>query len=202
MPLPDCHFIFTNFNGLTADQKQRVPEKSFKTATEFLDYRNRAAEASKPSNNDAPHAKSYLGGLVSKASVKRYHVLQRANDPATSSLSRTHTPTNMEMPPLSPTTLLPPEQFIHPWRRITLGHSPDTVFALARRNYKVHADLGATDRTFQRYTAIIDNGAGTSFIRRSEVPKGATQRVVPLESPASVRDANNRPLPVLGSVRL
>ena len=73
---------------------------------------------------------------------------------------------------------------------------------LARRNYKVYADLGISTRVTTRHLSVLDTGAGSSFIRRSDLPPNADKRIVKLDAKMRVRDANNRLLPIVGKVAL
>ena len=89
-----------------------------------------------------------------------------------------------------------------PWQRIKKKTDPETLFVLAKRNYKVHAYLGITARATTQYVVILDTGAGSSFIRHSSLPPGADKRIKPLRSSVKIKDANNRSINVIGTVNL
>ena len=54
----------------------------------------------------------------------------------------------------------------------------------------------------QRQTAVLDTGAGSSFIRKSELPPEIIKRIQNAPSMVKVRDANNRALSIVGRIRL
>ena len=89
-----------------------------------------------------------------------------------------------------------------PWRRIINKKEPETVFVLAKRNYKVYAYLGLTKKSTNRYMVVLDTGAGSSFIRRNALPSEAWKLIRPLHSTVRIRDANNRSLNIQGTVNL
>ncbi len=90
-----------------------------------------------------------------------------------------------------------------PWRRIRRADfEKETVFVLARRNYKVHIDIGQDPSVMTRYAAILDTGAGSSFIKKSAIPLEYLKKMLPVNSDIKVRDANNRPLSMLGKINL
>lgn len=59
----------------------------------------------------------------------------------------------------------------------------ETIFVTSRRNYKVCPDVGASLKETQGYTAILNTVAGSSFIRKSNLPLGAE---IMITSPPSV----------------
>ena len=70
---------------------------------------------------------------------------------------------------------------------------------MAKRNYKVYAELGFDRYTLTRKLSVLDTGAGPNFIRKSALTPGweAHLRAGPLPS---VNDANNKPLRVIGLI--
>ena len=72
---------------------------------------------------------------------------------------------------------------------------------MAKRNYKVYADLGYRHQFMVRKLSILDTGAGPNVIRKSELP---TELLNHLEfGPVpNVADANRNPIRILGIIRL
>ena len=90
-----------------------------------------------------------------------------------------------------------------PWRRVKRkDYEEETAFVLAKRNYKVHANIGHGLSSLHRYTAVLDTGAGSSFIRKSELSPGLLKHLRSTDTKVMVRDANNRPLSISGKVNL
>ena len=89
-----------------------------------------------------------------------------------------------------------------PWRRIRKREEPDTVFVMAKRNYKIHADIGITRRATRKFVAVLDTGAGPSFIRRDVLPDdiGAIIRKDP--TAPKIIDANKRKVEIDGVIDL
>ena len=88
-----------------------------------------------------------------------------------------------------------------PWKRVTTPGNPTLVMVMARRNYKVYANIGVTVPLMQRMLAILDTGAGPNFIRRSELPKGSEAFMASGPLP-NICDANNNPLRTIGMTKL
>ena len=62
---------------------------------------------------------------------------------------------------------------------------------MAKRNYKVYTQVGTSKNILERLLAVLDSGAGSNFIRGSDLPHGVTRlRYGPLPN---VADANNNP---------
>ena len=77
---------------------------------------------------------------------------------------------------------------------------PDAVLVIAKRNYKVYADLGVTTRIMSRAVSVLDTGAGPNFIAQELLPRGSKIQDTALESP--ILDANKNPLTTRGTVVL
>ena len=72
---------------------------------------------------------------------------------------------------------------------------------MAKRNYKVYADLGLNASLQAKKLTILDSGAGPNFIRKSELPLGFEDRIKYGPLP-SVNDANNNPVRMVGLIDL
>ena len=72
---------------------------------------------------------------------------------------------------------------------------------MAKRNYKIYADLGFTPFLLEKKLTVLDTGAGPNFIRKSDLAPGFEQyvRYGPLPS---ISDANRNPLRMLGTIEL
>ena len=70
--------------------------------------------------------------------------------------------------------LQPPKPAVHtlerPWHRVRSDTAPEAVYVLARRNYKVHANIGETVRHTTRFVVVLDTGAASSFINLRDIP--------------------------------
>ena len=66
-----------------------------------------------------------------------------------------------------------------PWRRIQREKQSQTVFVMAKRNYKIAAYLGLTRRAMKRFIVVLDTGAGSSFIRTSALSPDLQKLIKP-----------------------
>ena len=73
---------------------------------------------------------------------------------------------------------------------------------MARRNYKIHADIGLTRRATRRFVAVLDTGAGPSFIKRDALPDGIDDLIRKDPSATRIVDANKRNVEVEGTLDL
>lgn len=73
---------------------------------------------------------------------------------------------------------------------------------MAKRNYKIHANIGLSRRHARRFTTVLDTGAGPSFIRKDVLPEAAWDRIQQGARGNAIRDANNHPVVVSGFVDL
>ena len=72
---------------------------------------------------------------------------------------------------------------------------------LAKRNYKVYADIGYGPSLTVRQVAALDTGAGPNFIRKDELPATALSQIRHTELPR-VTDANRNPIRMRGAISL
>jgi len=73
---------------------------------------------------------------------------------------------------------------------------------MAKRNYKIHADIGITRRFTKRFVAVLDTGAGPSFIKRNVLPHGINHLLRKSTSETKIVDANERQVEVDGVIEL
>ena len=62
---------------------------------------------------------------------------------------------------------------------------------MARRNYKVYANLGITRRDARRFAVVLDTGAESSFIGKDVIDREMWDRIRPSKK-VNIRDANNK----------
>ena len=88
-----------------------------------------------------------------------------------------------------------------PWRRSHSRIFKGMALTMAKRNYKVYADIGRSRQLLTRRLRVLDTGAGPNFIRKDELPQGFEEylRYGPL---SNIGDANNKPLSMLGIIDL
>ena len=87
-----------------------------------------------------------------------------------------------------------------PWNRVKSPKNPDLIFVLTRRNYKVYTDIGSSTSTIRRILSILDTGAGPNFIRSDEL--NGIEAVIRQGPLPDICDANNKPLQLLGTIKL
>lgn len=73
---------------------------------------------------------------------------------------------------------------------------------MAKRNYKVHANIGLTQRSTRRFVTVLDTGAGPSFIRRDALPDKIEPFLRKTQSPSKIVDANKRRVEIEGTIDL
>ena len=73
---------------------------------------------------------------------------------------------------------------------------------MARRNYKIHADIGLTRRATRHFVAVLDTGAVPSFIKRDALPDGIDDLILKDPSATRIVDANKRNVEVEGTLNL
>ena len=53
-----------------------------------------------------------------------------------------------------------------------------------------------------RFVAVLDTGAGSSFIRQDELPQHMQKNIEPLQQQVDIRNATGKPVPIAGAIRL
>ena len=76
------------------------------------------------------------------------------------------------------------------------------MYILAKRNYKVYANVRMSTKNMQRFVAILDTGAGSSFIRQDELPQHMQKNIEPLQQQVYIKNATEKPVPIAGTIRL
>ena len=79
---------------------------------------------------------------------------------------------------------------------------PETVFILARRNYKVYANIGQTLRNTERFVAVLDTGSTSSTIELSELPIDVRPKIRSLDIQNDILHASGKALPIKGTIRV
>ena len=89
-----------------------------------------------------------------------------------------------------------------PWKIIRKRNEPETCFVLARRNYKIRAHIGTASNALLQYQTVLDTGASSSFVNKSVLSSHILKKIQPMKVPARVKTANNKRLPILGTISL
>ena len=79
---------------------------------------------------------------------------------------------------------------------------PEATFVMKRKNYRVYAYIGSGAHHLKRILAVLDTGAGSSFIRKRILPGEIIQKIKPHLVRSNVRDASNRRVQISGTVNL
>ena len=95
----------------------------------------------------------------------------------------------------------PLEQIRRPWYRFKRRECPEKILVLARKNYKVFADIGPTVGLMSRVLSVLDTSPGPNLIRKSELPAGL-ETLVSFGPTKDIGDANNRPLHTVDTIRM
>ena len=95
----------------------------------------------------------------------------------------------------------PLEQVRRLWYRVKRGECPEKILILARKHYKVFADIGPTVGLMSRVLSVLDTGAGPNLIQKSELPSGL-ETLVSFGPTQDIGDANNRPLRTVGTIKM
>ena len=93
------------------------------------------------------------------------------------------------------------EQVRSLWYRVKRRECPEKFSIIARKNYKVFADIGPTVGLMSRVLSVLDTGAGPNLIRKSELPAGM-ETLVSCGPTPDIGDANNRPLRTVGTIKM
>ena len=137
------------------------------------------------------------GGLVNKSLNKVVRVLTRPRTLKDKTSPHLSANPDGSIPATTPTGVLQ-----SPWRRVKRQFEPETIYLLARRNYKVFADIGVTRRHMRRYVTILDTGAGSSYVRKDILPDKIMSFIRPLRTTINVRDAGNKRVAIAGTIDL
>ena len=95
----------------------------------------------------------------------------------------------------------PLDEIRRPCYRVRRRDSPEKILVLARKTYKVYADIGPTIGLMSRVLSVLDTGAGPNLVRKSELPPGM-ETLISFGPTQDIGDANNRPLRTLGTIRM
>ena len=64
-----------------------------------------------------------------------------------------------------------------PWRRIRRNTELEAMYILAKRNYKVYANIWMSIKNMRRFVAILHTSAGSSFIGQDELPQHVNDNI-------------------------
>ena len=87
-----------------------------------------------------------------------------------------------------------------PWRLLK-SKIDGRVLMMAKRNYKIYADIGLQKQLLAKKVAVLDTGAGPNCVRESDLPPGyeASMRYGPVPN---IGDANNKPIAMKGYIAM
>ena len=95
----------------------------------------------------------------------------------------------------------PLERVWRRWYRVKRRGCPEKVLVLARKTYKIFADIGPTVGLMRRVLSVLDTGAGMNLIRKSELPAGL-ETFLSFGPTQGIGYANNRPLRTVGTTKM
>ena len=93
------------------------------------------------------------------------------------------------------------EQVRRPWYRVKRRECLEKILVLARKKYKVFADIGPMVGLMSRVLSVLDTGAGPNLIQKSELPAGL-ETLLSFGPTQDIGDANNRPLRTVGKIKM
>lgn len=79
---------------------------------------------------------------------------------------------------------------------------PSTFNIISKRNYKVYANVGEYSKISRCFSAILDIGVDSSFIRLSEPPMKMRNCIKPLYGDITIRCASAKTVPVVDTTEL
>ena len=82
-----------------------------------------------------------------------------------------------------------------------MNHS-GAVFVLAKRNYKVYADVSITVRETRQFIDVIDTRTGSSFVRHDELSPEVRKSVQPLTEEVNIRNGSGKQIQIIGNIQL
>ena len=125
--------IAGNFQGLSAYNRTRVPSKNYKIACRLADPKTLESSIFS-SVEEESESKKLVRGIVEPILGLSKSILQRPKKQ--SSTSPHYSFDDDSSPKIG--------GLQRPWNRIKRRDEPETIFVMAKRNYKIHADIGRT----------------------------------------------------------
>lgn len=78
----------------------------------------------------------------------------------------------------------------------------ETIVNIAKRNFKVLANIGVTTRYTKRFATVFDTRVGSIFIRIGELLYQKREKVKPLDKDFNVRNAIEKCVSMIGGINL
>ena len=78
---------------------------------------------------------------------------------------------------------------------------PEKILVLARKNYKVFADIGPSVGLMSRVLSVLDTSTGPDLNRKSELPAGL-ETLVSFGPAQDIGNANNGPRRTVGTIKM
>lgn len=146
------------------DNEEKVLDRSYKNPKAYLSITKKNVDDAGTKNNKSKNSRWFLknfGTIVNKILRLPMPLYQ------TNPLSSVFPSSNNEG-----------IRFIkRPWQSIIFETQPEAFFVLARRDYKLYANIGETVRTMKRFVVVIDTGAGSKFIRIHDLPQAMRRKI-------------------------
>ncbi|CAN8062292.1 unnamed protein product [Agarophyton chilense] len=142
-------------------------------------------------NNGNPHGSLPDGGASSKLRLKTPEA-SPANSPVTI-LTRNMAKTDIDSEHVA--VLRPP------WIWFRNPRTPDRILVMAKRSYKIYADLGLSHQFMVRQLSVLDTGAEINLINSGIIPSTLRNNI--FYGPGrDIADAINNPLHTIGKISL
>lgn len=87
------------------------------------------------------------------------------------------------------------------WRRTKRKADPEAILVMARRTYKIYANIRLARRATKPYAVALDTGAASSFIRKDVISQ-RMWNLIKTSKRLNVRDANNCKVHTSGTIAL
>lgn len=114
--------------------------------------------------------------------------------------------TNYEVEYVAVSAALPVEQLAQctgVWCVSVRGDTnSEAIFVLAKRNYKLYANIGVTTCSTNRFVAILHTGAGSSFIGLNEIPRTMRKHINKPNDQPEICNASGKVVPIVGTMYL
>lgn len=89
-----------------------------------------------------------------------------------------------------------------PWKHISKPFKLSILYILAKCDYSLYANICESSKNTTRFSAILNSGAGSSFICFSELPLPLRERSKPLKGSLTIRNSSIKTVPLLRKILL
>lgn len=110
---------------------------------------------------------------------------------------------NLRSSPSSCSAPLPVSEVLQrPVKRTFNPAKPSNVYILAKLNYKFYANISEPSKNTRCFSAILEIGAGSIFIRVGELPPRLFKRIKQFDGSLIMRIASRKTVPITGTILL